>query len=53
MNIVQGRGLLDSILGANEVMDDIRRKRKSVIIVKVDFEKAYDLDKWKFLFYRL
>lgn len=28
---------------ANEMIDDAKRRRKRCIVLKVDFEKAYDL----------
>jgi len=39
---IKGRGLLDSILVANEVVEERSRCKKSRVVVKVDFEKAYD-----------
>ena len=39
---IEGRGLLDSVLIANEVLEDYKRKRKQSIFFKVDYEKAYD-----------
>ena len=44
------RGLLDSVVMANEVLKDIKRNRKSGVCFKVDFEKAYDSVRWSFLF---
>jgi len=44
------RGLMDSVFMANEVIEEIRRKRKSGVCFKVDFEKAYDSIRWSFLF---
>jgi hypothetical protein len=35
------------------VVDFAKRKKKSVFIFKVDFEKAYDLVSWAFLDYML
>jgi len=35
---------------ANEVLEDIKRKKKSRVCLKVDFEKAYDSVRWSFLF---
>jgi len=34
---------------ANEVLKDIKRKKKSGVCLKVDFEKAYDSVRWSFL----
>jgi len=44
------RGLLDSVVMANEFLEDIKRNRKSRVCFKVDFEKAYDSVRWSFLF---
>jgi len=35
---------------ANEVLEDIKRNGKSGVCFKVDFEKAYDSVRWRFLF---
>ena len=35
------------------MLDDLKRRRKSGIIVKLDFEKAYDSVSWEFLFYMM
>jgi len=37
-----GRGLLASILVTNEMVDYLKKEKKSGVFVKVDFEKAYD-----------
>jgi len=39
---LSGRGLLDSVLIASKTVDFIRKERLKGVIVKVDFEKAYD-----------
>ena len=36
------RGLLDSVVMVNEILEEIKRKRKNGVCFKVDFEKAYD-----------
>ena len=50
---IEGRGLLDSVLIANEVLEEYKRKRKCCIFFKVDYEKAYDSVKWDFIYYML
>ena len=45
-----GRGLLDSVVMANEVLEDVKRNGKSGVCFMVDFEKAYDSVRWSFLF---
>jgi len=50
---LEGRGLLESVLVANEVLEEYRRKKKSCVFFKVDYEKAYDSVSWEFLYYML
>ena len=40
--VIKGRQIFDGILVANEVVDEARRRKKEMILFKVDFEKAYD-----------
>jgi len=47
---LKNRGILDSVLMANEVIEDIRRRQQSGLCLKVDFEKAYDSVRWEFLY---
>jgi len=47
---VKGRGILDSVLMANEVVEDMRRNGGRGLCLKVDFEKAYDSVRWEFLY---
>ena len=37
-----GRQILDVVLVANEAIEDYRRCKKEGLVVKIDFEKAYD-----------
>jgi hypothetical protein len=39
---VQGRQILDGVLIANEVIDEAKRLKREALLLKVDFEKAYD-----------
>ena len=48
-----GRGLLDSVLVANEMVDYLKKAKKSGVFVKVDFEKTYDSVDWKFVYYMM
>ena len=47
---LKGRGMLDSVVMANEVVEDLRRSRRRGLCLKVDFEKAYDSVRWEFLY---
>lgn len=44
------RGMLDNVLMANEVVEELRRNGRSGLCQKVDYEKAYDLVRWDFLY---
>ena len=46
---VKGRQTLDGILVANEVVDDARKRKKELLLFKVDFEKVYDSIDWGYL----
>ena len=39
---VKGKQILDGILITNEVVDEVRRRGRELLMFKVDFEKAYD-----------
>lgn len=46
---IKGRNILDGPLILNEVMEWYRKRKRRLMIFKVDFEKAYDSLRWKFL----
>ena len=39
---VKGRQIIDVALVANEVIEEYRDREKERIVLKIDFEKAYD-----------
>ena len=47
---LSNRGLMDSVVMANEVLEGIRRNCRSRVCFEVDFEKAYDSVRWSFLY---
>lgn len=47
---MDGRNILDGVLIANEVVDCWKKTRKKALIIKLDFQKAYDAVNWEFLF---
>jgi len=47
---LKNKGMLDSVLMANEVVEELKRKRRTRVCMKVDYEKAYDSVKWSFLY---
>ncbi|XP_026420308.1 uncharacterized protein LOC113316311 [Papaver somniferum] len=46
---IKKRPILDEVLVANELIDSRRRSGKAGLLVKVDFEKAFDHVRWDFL----
>ena len=46
---VPGRQILDGILVANEVVDEVKKLNQIMLLFKVDFEKAYDSVDWTYL----
>jgi hypothetical protein len=50
---LKGRQLVDGVVVVNEVIDFAKKSGKKCLILKVDFEKAYDLVDWGFLDYIL
>jgi hypothetical protein len=50
---LKGRHLVDGVMVINEVVDLAKKTGRECIILKVDFEKAYDSVDWSFLDYML
>jgi hypothetical protein len=47
---IKGRNIMEGVLSLHEILHDTKRKKKDGIILKLDFEKAYDKINWDFLF---
>jgi len=50
---LKGRNLVDGVLVINEIVDYAKKFNKECLILKVDFEKAYDSIDWSFLVYMM
>jgi hypothetical protein len=50
---LKGRQLVEGVVVMNEVVDYAKKAGKECLIMKVDFEKAYDSVNWSFLDYML
>ena len=46
---MQGRNILDGVVTLHEMVHELHRKKLNGVILKLDFEKAYDKVKWSFL----
>ena len=46
---IRGRNILEGPLALNEIVHSLKCARQPVILLKLDFEKAYDRVNWEFL----
>jgi hypothetical protein len=46
---MQGRNILDGVVTLHETVHELHSKKLNGVILKLDFEKAYDNVKWSFL----
>ncbi|XP_058786284.1 uncharacterized protein LOC131660936 [Vicia villosa] len=46
---IKKRNIMDGVVVVNELMDLAKRDRRSCLIMKVDYEKAYDSVSWNYL----
>ncbi|GKV31169.1 hypothetical protein SLEP1_g39893 [Rubroshorea leprosula] len=53
MAFLEGRQLSEGVVIANEVIDEVKRKKMKSFLFKVDFEKAYDKVCWEFIEYMM
>jgi hypothetical protein len=44
---------MDGIMTLHEILHDVKNRKKDGLILKLDFEKAYDKISWDFLFHML
>ena len=44
-----GRNIMEGVVILHETIHEIKRKKHSGIVLKLDFEKAYDKVNWEFL----
>ena len=50
---LEGQSLLDGVLVANDALEEMKRKKRSCVFLKVDYEKAYDFIVCEFIYYML
>jgi hypothetical protein len=46
---IKGRFIQDGPLALHEIIHELKSKKLSAILLKLDFEKAYDRVNWQFL----
>ena len=46
---IPGRYILDAAVVLHETLHEINKKKLNAVVLKLDFEKAYDKVKWPFL----
>lgn len=49
MAFLKRRNIMDGIMCLREILHDTKNRKRDGVILKLDFEKAYDKISWKFL----
>jgi hypothetical protein len=44
---------MDAVVSLSEILHEVKRKKQSGVVLKIDFEKAYDKVNWHFLRYMM
>jgi hypothetical protein len=47
---IKNRYTMDGVISLNEILHEVKRKNQSGVVLKIDFEKAYDKVNWHFLY---
>jgi hypothetical protein len=47
--LLPGRYILEGVVTLHETIHELKRKKQKGVILKLDFEKAYDKVNWSFL----
>jgi len=46
---IKGRYILESVVAAHEIIHEVHKQKDAGVILKLDYEKAYDRVSWSFL----
>jgi len=47
---IQGRYILESVVVAHEIVHSLNKSKENGVVLKLDYEKAYERVSWDFLF---
>jgi len=47
---LKGRNIMNSVMALHEILHETKRNKEVGVVLKLDFEKAYDKVNWNFLF---
>jgi hypothetical protein len=47
---IKGRNIMDGVMTLHAILHDVKHNKRDGLILKLDFEKAYDKISWDFLF---
>jgi hypothetical protein len=47
---IKGRYILESVVAAHELVHSVHKSGEGGVVIKLDFEKAYDRVSWSFCF---
>uniref|UniRef100_A0A0A9GRN8 Reverse transcriptase domain-containing protein n=1 Tax=Arundo donax TaxID=35708 RepID=A0A0A9GRN8_ARUDO len=47
---IKGRNIMDGVMSLHDILHETKRKNQVGVILKLDFEKAYNEENWDFLF---
>jgi len=46
---IKGRFILESVVAAHEIIHEVHKRKQEGVVLKLDYEKAYDRVSWSFL----
>jgi hypothetical protein len=46
---IKGRNVLEGVVVLHEVLHELKKSKRKGLLLKIDFEKAYDRVRWSFL----
>jgi hypothetical protein len=50
---IQGRYIMDRVVSLNEILHEVKTKKQSGVVLKIDFEKTCDKVNWHFLYFMM